>query len=227
MTVTERVPRASQPAVAASQPGGRHAKRLRRLLVLAALSGIALAVTPRLATMAWFARSIHDPATAPSAPLALVLGAGISSNDEPSPVLSERVQTAVDLYRTGKVQRLLFSGDGREPGHSETEAMRRMAVRLGVPESAITLDPQGLRTRASCERASETLGVTKALVVTQRFHLPRAMLWCQRAGIAVQGVHSDLYDYSPRWRLSWQARELGATAAAWLEIVTGTRWRGS
>src|ERR1700737_1947914 len=92
------------------------------------------------------------PASAPSSPLALVLGAEVYANGHPSPALVNRLDTSIELYRSGKVHALLMSGGH---GSLETSAMRRYALAAGVPDDAIRLDDGGLRTLSSCQRARD------------------------------------------------------------------------
>jgi vancomycin permeability regulator SanA len=132
--------------------------------------------------------------------------------------LYDRIATAADLYQRGVASRVILSGDGNDLYYDEPEVMRRAILRLGVPESALILDRGGVRTQETCRRARESLGVTSATLVTQAFHLPRALLLCESFGINVVGVAGDRRSYSWRWRVSWQARETAATAVAWLEV---------
>src|SRR5215212_9530873 len=155
-------------------------------------------------------RRIHGAATAPPAPVAIVFGAEVCPDGGPSRVLHDRVATAADLYRRGTVRRLLLSG-----GPGEPEAMRRAALRLGVPDSALLLDAGGLRTYDSCARAARLFGVARALLVTQRFHLPRALFLCAALGIDADGVAADRTRFPHRLAGFWALREVGATARAW------------
>lgn len=96
--------------------------------------------------------------------------------------------------------------------------MRDLAMRLGVPDAAILLDPKGIRTAETCTRAAEVFGVRAALLVTQAFHLPRALMTCAALGIDAAGVRADQRDYPLRHIASWHARESLATAVAWWEL---------
>ena len=104
----------------------------------------------------------------------MVFGAGLETSIEPSPILAERLDVAVALYRARKVHALLVSGDSSDRRHDETKAMKRYAVERGVPESDVVEDPAGVSTYDTCYRARSVYGVNKALLVTQEFHLPRA-----------------------------------------------------
>lgn len=152
----------------------------------------------------------------PATDVALVLGAGLQRNGRPTVVLHDRVVTAVELYQQGRVKKLLMSGDNRYVYHNEPGAMRDLAVELGVPPEDIVLDDAGQRTYDSCYRAHEIFAVKRAAVVTQRFHLNRALYLCQNLGIEAVGAAADRRPYrGERW---WQLRELAALANAWLDV---------
>lgn len=148
--------------------------------------------------------------------VAIVFGAQVRRNGTPSAVLRDRVQTAVDLYKNGKVEKLLMSGDNRFVDYNEPEAMRQYAISLGVPNEAIVLDYAGRRTYDTCYRASEIFHVDSAILVTQGFHLPRALFLCNSFDVEVGGVKADNYYYLKRLRLFWNIREtLATTQAVW------------
>lgn len=180
-----------------------------------------IVATPLLARLyLWFRgapRIYERPEEVPAQPVALILGAGLRADGSPTAVLADRVRAGVELYRLGKVKALLLSGDGRSsPYYNEPEAMRRLALRLGVPEQALRVDPEGLRTLESCRRAREVFGFTRAVVVTQRFHLDRALWLCDAAGIDAVGLAADRSSYGPR-RIWWTAREIPASLSALAE----------
>lgn len=128
----------------------------------------------------------------PARDTAIVLGAGLRNNGaDLSPYLQWRVNTAVKLYKAGKVDTLLMSGDGGHSDHDEPAVMRREAIRQGVPASKIMVDKFGFDTYDSCMRAKKYRHVTSAIVVTQGYHLPRAVYSCRVAGIDVMGVNAQ------------------------------------
>ena len=153
----------------------------------------------------------------PSRAVAIVLGAGLWADGSLTPVLADRVATAADLYRAGAVRVLLFTGDNRFVDYNEPQAMFEYAVRLGVPEDAIVLDYAGRRTYDSCYRARAIFGVDRALVVTQRFHAPRALYLCDALGVDAVAAVADRQDYAPR-RFVWETREYLALALAWWDV---------
>ncbi len=126
--------------------------------------------------------------------------------------------TAAALYQAGKVQKLLMSGDNSDLYYNEPEAMRQFALGLGVPDEAIVLDYAGRRTYDTCYRAREIFGIDSAILVTQAFHLPRAIYSCNMLGLPAVGVPADQRQYRQRSIAWWNLRELPATLVALWEI---------
>jgi SanA protein len=111
-----------------------------------------------------------------------------------------------------------MSGDNRFVNYNEPESMRQYALALGVPDADIVLDYAGRRTYDTCYRAKEIFGVNSAVLVTQRFHLPRALFLCNAFGIDALGVEAEHYYYLKRLRLFWNLRELLATVQSVLDV---------
>ncbi len=128
---------------------------------------------------------------APQAPVALVFGAGLAPGGVPSAVLAQRLDTAMALWKAGRVQSVLVSGDNSDRFHDETHAMRRYLLERGLPETAVRGDDSGLSTYDSCVRAFTVFEVRRALLVTQRFHLPRALFIANSVGMEAWGVAAD------------------------------------
>jgi SanA protein len=191
---------------------------LRIALVIASIFLLTVAAL-RLYTINRYRALIIQPEQAPIVRDAIVFGAGIRPNGEPTPVLYDRVATAVELFHEGRVERLILSGDGRSVYHDEPAVMRRVALQLGVPDDAIVLDTGGIRTFETCRRARDAFGIERAVLVTQGFHLPRALMLCASAEIDVVGVASDRRAYPLQSRLSWQLRETAATVLAWWDVT--------
>jgi SanA protein len=195
-------------------------KNLTRIILILftlTLEAIALVVALRVWVHGRTAGRIYANAgDARPAPVALVLGAGLWRDGSPTPALYDRVATAVDLYKSGKVKKLLMSGDNRFVNYNEPAAMKTLAERLGVPAEDIVLDYAGRRTYDSCYRARAIFGVQQAIVVSQRFHLDRALFLCDALGVQATGVVADRREYATyRW---WEMREVLATAAAWWDV---------
>lgn len=198
---------------------------LRRLVFLTIGLAVFAVIGLRFFTVVRYQGAVLAIDEAPAGGFAIVFGAGVRLDGEPTDVLYDRVAVAAELYRLGKVERLILSGHGGAGSAREPEAMRRAARRLGVPEAALLLDDAGLRTHATCARARDVYGVERAILVTQAFHLPRALLLCDALGIDAAGVAGDRRAYPWRWRLSWQVREAVATVVAWWEVISDNRLR--
>ncbi len=154
----------------------------------------------------------------PQAPVAIVFGAGLNHDGTPGAVLRDRVHTAADLYFAGKVEKLLLSGDNRTVHYNEPAAMKEYALELGVPAEDIVLDYAGLRTYDTCYRAAEIFGVRDAVLVTQAYHLPRALITCRGLGVDSSGVVADRREYNPASFARWRIREVPATLVAFLDV---------
>jgi SanA protein len=150
--------------------------------------------------------------------VAIVFGAGLWRDGRLTPVLSDRVTTAAQLYFTGKVKILLMSGDNRFANYNEPAAMQRYALELGVPKEAIVLDYAGRRTYDTCYRAKNIFKIEDAILITQGFHLPRAIYTCNRLGVNSIGVVANLRQYSHDSTVYWNIRELPATLIAMWQV---------
>jgi SanA protein len=203
-------------------PPGRHAfgqrlkRQLRRGLFLAGFVVLGL-----LATNAWvLARGcpkMVEPTVVEHAPVALVFGAGVHSDGTVSQVLGDRLDTAIDLYVAKKVDGLLLSGDHGAPEYDEVDAMRVYAEKRGVPPEAITLDHAGFDTYSSVFRAKHVFNVSRATLVSQSYHLPRALYLARAEGLEAQGVSADRRDYRG---IAWfEAREVLSRTKACLDVL--------
>ena len=209
-------------------PGGKIATMLKRIIrTLTRFIGIILAagmltlILPRLITAIHAGTRLYSVNSVAVKRIAIVFGAGLWRDGSPTPVLRDRVATAAELYITGKVEKLLFSGDNRFIYYNEPGAMYQYALSLGVPEEAIALDYAGRSTYDTCYRAKKIFGINDAILVTQNFHLPRALYICHVLGIKAVGVPADRRDYSPGPWVYWSIRELPATLnALWQVHVT-------
>ncbi|MCQ4043598.1 vancomycin high temperature exclusion protein [Streptantibioticus rubrisoli] len=130
---------------------------------------------------------VRDVADVPAAPVAVVFGAGLV-NGAPSPYLAHRLATAARLYRNHKVVALLVTGDNSRDDYNEPGAMRGYLVQHGVPADRVVLDYAGFDTWDSCARAKRIFGVDRAILVSQSFHIRRALDLCRAAGISAYGV---------------------------------------
>jgi len=193
-------------------------KWLTILAIAVALAGLALVLGLREWVERRYSAQIYESVEAvPPRPVALVLGAGLWPDGSLTPVLADRVATAADLYRAGKVEKLLCSGDNRRVDYNEPAAMKAYAVRLGVPEEDVVLDYAGRRTYDSCYRARAIFGVERAVVVTQRFHTARSLYTCEALGLDVVAVTANRRVYAAR-QVVWKTREYLALVLAWWDV---------
>ena len=159
-------------------------------------------------------RIYFDVNQVPRRPIAIVFGAGVDPSGHLSPVLADRVDTALDLYRTGKAQKLLLTGDNRFLWYNEPGSMADYLMERGVPRSDLVLDYAGRRTYDSCYRAKHIFGIEQAILVTQNYHLDRALFTCNRLGIDALGMAPA----RTRTNLAFWVRELPAVAMAWWDV---------
>ena len=151
------------------------------------------------------------------APVAIVLGAKVKADGAPSDILRDRLLTAIDLYRTGSVEKILVSGDDGQVAYDEVNAMRIYLLAANVDADDIFLDHAGFDTYDSMIRAKKVFGITKAIIVTQEYHLPRALYLANAFGIEAQGVAADRQTYLGILR--YQARELLADVKAVFDVT--------
>ena len=159
----------------------------RRVLILL-LVGIGLFFLPQIFLTTHFKNKIYSNLNdIPPKDFAIVFGAAVQADYSLSDVARERIAAAVLLYRQGKVKKLFISGDNRH--HREVESIAQFAIKQGVPETDIILDPLGIDTGDSC-RNFKSLS-EEAILVTQRFHLPRALLMCEKSQIPAIGLAAN------------------------------------
>ncbi len=144
--------------------------------------------------------------------VAIVFGARVFADGRLTNSLYDRVLTGVELYRAGRVKKLLMSGDRQGDNYDEPAAMKKMALELGVAESDIVLDNDGKRTFDSCYRAKEIFEVQKAILVTQDYHQPRALYLCNSLGIDSIGITANRRTYEREDY--YHLREFFSTASA-------------
>lgn len=134
-------------------------------------------------------------ADVPHAQVAIVPGAGVKPDGEMSLMLADRVQRAAELWRAGKVEKILVSGDHHTWAYDEPGTMRKALVRGGIPGRDVFEDHAGFETWATMVRARGIFGIRRAVVVTQGFHMPRALYLADAAGIDATGLTADLHPY--------------------------------
>lgn len=166
------------------------------------------------------------PESLPEKPVTIVFGAGVYG-DRPSQVLAERIQGAVALHGLERTQKYLFTGDNSSVNYDEVTVMQEYAVQNGIPQEAVTLDYAGFSTYESCYRAREIFGVTEAILISQEFHLARAVYTCRQLGIDAVGLGVSDWLYGAgrgrpralvRGETQYGVRELLATVKAVWEL---------
>ncbi|GAA0986769.1 ElyC/SanA/YdcF family protein [Acrocarpospora macrocephala] len=197
---------------------------MKRLAFQVAVGLSVLAIAPM--TWAWLVSSPYrtDAVTrdwverVPAAPVALVLGAGIWG-DHPTPMLGSRLDIATTLYAQGKIKAILVSGDNHIKAYDEPTVMRDYLIAKGVPKDKIVLDYAGFDTWDSCVRAKKIFGASAVTVVTQSFHLPRAVTLCRTAGLEAYGVGDDSSQAFRGTTYVYAAREFFASGKGFLDAV--------
>lgn len=187
-------------------------RRWVRLLSVPVVLGLLGVLGPWLWVLIASVGRVHDAndmADAPEAPVALVLGAGLQGG-RPSPYLAARLDAAKDLYDGGKVRVLLVSGDNRTHAYDEPTAMRDYLVAKGVPTERIVLDFAGRDTYDSCQRAHRIFGVDEVTVISQSYHVGRAVALCRAAGMTTTGIgDTSMRSRFPReWWIGWTREKL-------------------
>lgn len=180
--------------------------------------GAFIVFSPRLLTGINSWPHLYSVESAPPKRVAIVFGAGLRRDGSPTAVLRDRVETAAELYFAGKVEKLLMSGDNQTEYYNEPSAMRQYAISLGVASEDIILDYAGHRTYDTCFRARDIFRLSEAILITQGFHLPRALYTCRVLGVDAVGVSADRRTYRPPSRTLWNMRETGATVVAFIDL---------
>jgi len=184
---------------------------LRRHRLLALACGMAAAGTAAVLALNAYVLirgtgATRDVAAVEHAQVAIVPGALVHADGRMSAMLADRVAGAIALYEAGKVDRVLVSGDHGRLGYNETDTMRDAVIAAGVPAARVFTDYAGFDTWSSVRRAREIFGVRDAIVVTQPFHMPRALYLGRAAGLEVQGLQTGR-DYGNKGALG-AAREV-------------------
>ena len=190
----------------------------RSALVLSLFVTVGL-LLPKFVVLIFAAPRTFSVEDVPKNRVAIVFGAGLLWDGSAGPVLSDRVETAVKLYQQGKVNKLLMSGDNRFIEYNEPEAMRQYALERGIPDEDIVLDYAGRRTYDTCYRAKHIFQVDTAILVTQAFHMPRALFLCNWFDVESTGVEANNRYFLKRSRIYWNTRELFANFQAVWDVM--------
>jgi SanA protein len=192
-------------------------KRIIRLVPLTLFLSVSVCVAIVAYVDISTARFIYAPMqTPPHAEVAIVLGASVASNGTLSPVMQERADQAISLYLSGTVSKILVTGDNSTLQYDEVYPIGKYLLARGIPQQDIFLDYAGFDTYSSMYRASSIFGVTQALIISQQYHLPRAVFIARMLGIEAYGVDAsqgEKYFY-------YSLREIPASLKAALDLAT-------
>lgn len=196
-------------------------KKIKKL-ILASVLFLVVAILIVLGLQAHIARDtnvlIYDTIEEiPSAETVIVLGASVHSDGKLSPILKDRVDTAYELFKQNKVQNFLVTGDHKTDDYNEVKAMRDYLIKKGVPKNKILLDHAGFDTYDSMYRSNAVFGVEDAIVVTQKFHLPRTIFIAKNLDLHYKGLAAQSSSYRTTNKI--QRRELLANFKALYEVL--------
>lgn len=203
------------------RPPKKHSRPLRRLAFIAAglcLLAALLLLTANLAMRAAGSRIISEQQAALlDADCILVLGAGVTGSGSPSPMLADRLATGVALYQAQAAGKLLMSGDHGQKAYDEVNAMKDYAIAGGVPSGDVFMDHAGFSTYESIYRCRDVFAAQKIIIVTQRYHLYRALYIAESLGLTAYGVAADSRAYAGQGLRD--LREIAARAKDFLNCL--------
>ncbi len=186
------------------------------VLCLVILCGLAaLAIDGHVKSEA--APYILDAETAPSADCILVLGCRVHENSRPSNMLADRLKRGVELYELGVAPKLLMSGDHGQHEYNEVQVMKQYAIDAGVPSEDVFMDHAGFSTYDSLYRARDVFDVKKVIIVTQEYHLYRAIYIARSLGLDAYGVSSDYHTYAGQ--AVRDIREVAARVKDYMSVI--------
>ena len=198
----------------------RHPRASAATVLVCVLGAGAVVAANAVVVISSEGESSQDPQRLPHAEVALVLGAQVQPDGRMSAMLADRVRQAIALWRAGKVDRVLVSGDHRSFKYDEPGIMRDALLQAGVPAEAIFTDHAGFNTWASMVRARKVFDVRSAIVVTQGFHMARALYLAHAAGLKASGLDANLRGYGKQGVKS-DVREVFARVKAIGSALTG------
>jgi vancomycin permeability regulator SanA len=188
----------------------------RRRFVQTVMAGCVLALLPSTWMYAVTGDRLRTTDDVPRTEVAVVFGAGLWDG-EPSPYLAHRLDAAARLYRENRIEVVLVTGDNSREDYDEPDAMRAYLTRHGVPDGRIVSDYAGFDTWDSCVRARKIFGVDRAVLISQGFHIRRAVALCQAAGITSYGIGVEA-EHDATWYYGG-TREIFAAAKAALDVA--------
>lgn len=170
-------------------------KRIIKWVLALFFSGLLVIGLMNFAVISTTKDQIKTVETARQSDIGMILGASVKPDGTPCLMLMDRLETGISLYNQKKVKKLLVTGDSQSMYYDETGAMKRYLLERGVKEEDIVVDPQGLSTSESIERAKDVLGYNDFLIITQEYHLYRSLYIANNEGIEAEGVKADLQNY--------------------------------
>ncbi len=194
---------------------------LRRLTAITVVSAVGVLAAGLLISRSM--RSVDEyilrtSNNVPAVYTGIVPGARVYKDGRLSHMLEDRVVSAAQLYKEGKIRKILLTGDHGNKDYDEVKAMRLYLRRLRVPESAIFLDHAGFTTYDSLYRARDIFGVQDCVIVTQEFHLPRSVYTARKLGLDCYGYVADRRSYTARSHGWSKFREFFSKIKAWLQV---------
>ncbi|WP_405198224.1 vancomycin high temperature exclusion protein [Christiangramia sp. LLG6405-1] len=197
-------------------------KKLKKFILFSVI-GIVLIIFTILGVEAIFLRHTSediysDISKIPPRETVIILGASVHSDGKLSPILKDRVDTAIKLYHSNKVKNFHVTGDHRTEDYNEIAAMVSYLRERGIPQNRITSDHAGLDTYDSMYRAGKLFNIENATVVTQKFHLPRALFISGQLGFNYFGFTADQRAYQTEYRLK-QREKLANVKALWEVLI--------
>jgi len=197
-------------------------KRLIKIILIAALCVVLLATTTVLIVNAHVKGTTEDRLLSSTEAAALdridcilVLGCGVRNDGSPSNMLQDRLTRGIELYSLGASPKLLMSGDHGQDDYDEVNTMKQIAVEAGVPSEDVFMDHAGFSTYESLYRAKEIFKADKILIVSQEYHLYRALYIAEQLGIEAYGVSSDYHTYGGQF-----ARDVREVFARCKDVLT-------
>jgi SanA protein len=188
-------------------------RKMARIILVAAALAASLAVFADNYVFWRGSQGIYENAgDLPAADAVLVLGAAVYRDGQMSPVFADRADVALEVYRAGKVKKILISGDHSRNEYDEVNIAKNYFLQNEVPAEDIFVDYAGFNTYDSAARAKEIFKADSLIVATQEFHLPRALYLARHAGIVAHGIKADRRPYNPGFYNTW--RENGARVKA-------------
>ncbi len=195
----------------------KHWKKLIVAFLVLSLLGVLAMIIPVLLVNSYEKNIYRSLGEVENVDLAIVFGAGVKNNGDPSDALKDRLITVAEIYDAGLINKILVSGDNRFKYYNEPEAMRDYLVNVeNIPSEDIVLDYAGRRTFDTCIRAKEIFQIDEALLVTQEYHLPRALFTCNSLGVVSNGFPATRQSYV--FAGYYGLREVAAVYKAFIDV---------